>query len=160
MPKAFATFRVQFSTVPTFGSCLLFLAAIGFLSLTGCQNESSTISGSDANMAETNQQLSALGKAYHSFHLTNKKGPANWEDAMSSGDSAAIASLQSKGCLVAWGIRFRDATVGASNFLLAYLPTVKDKGGLVLLLDGSVLRADPERIKKMLEAQAEIGVPQ
>jgi hypothetical protein len=127
--------------------------------LNGCQSQGTTKAESDTTTAETNQQLVALGKAYHSFHMIHKKGPANWEEAMSSGNSNAISALRDKGCLVAWGTRFRDATVGASNFVLAYLPTTKEEGGLVLLLDGSVLRAAPEGLKELLEAQAEIGVP-
>ncbi len=138
----------------------LLLLAIALVSLAGCQSQSTATNKSDTTLAETNSQLLALGKAYHSFHMSNKKGPANWDEAMSSGDSGAISSLRDKGCLVAWGTRFRDATIGAANFVLAYLPSTLEEGGLVLLLDGSVLRTEPEPLKKMLESQAEIGVPQ
>ncbi len=156
MPIEQQTSRSQFRVASSF---IALIVAIGVVSFTGCQSQSATTTQFGTNMAETNQQLLALGKAYHSFHISNKKGPANWEEAMSSGDSAAIGSLRDKGCLVAWETRFKDATVGAANFVLAYLPSTKDEGGLVLLLDGNVLRAEPERIQTMLDAQAEIGVP-
>lgn len=135
--------------------------AITMVSLSGCQNATTTETGAQSSeSSQTNAQLVALGKAYHSFHLTNKKGPASWDEAISSGDSAAISALRDQGCLVVWGIRFRDATVGASNFVLAYPPATLEKGGPVLLLDGSVLQAKPEPLKELLESQAEIGVPE
>lgn len=137
----------------------LILSAITLISLAGCQTQSTTRPESDATSAETNRQLLALGKAYHSFHLSNKKGPANWDEAMSSGESEAISSLRDKGCLVAWGTSFKDAKIGAANFVLAYTPSTLEEGGFVLLLDGSVLRAEPEPLKTMLESQLEFGVP-
>ncbi|GAB5404906.1 MAG: hypothetical protein Aurels2KO_31370 [Aureliella sp.] len=158
MRNALSTFQSH-CVVRTIHPCVALLITVGLATLTGCQGQNSATPAADTDMAETNQQLLALGKAYHSFHLTNKKGPADWDEAMSSGDSDAIAALRDKGCLVAWGTRFKDATVGAANFVLAYLPSAEDEGGLVLLLDGNVLRADPERITELLEAQSEIGVP-
>lgn len=136
---------------------LLLLASI--LSISGCGQKMATTPEPDAEVDDTRQQLLALGQAYQAFHMINKKGPANWDEAMSAGDVMAIEALRSKGCLFAWGTRYKDATVGASNFLLACLPEAKTDGGYVLLLDGKVLPAKPKGIDMLLEAQAEIGVP-
>ncbi len=137
------------------------LSMVSFtLVFSGCQQATTSQSGgSQTNHALASRQLSALGQAYHSYHLSNKKGPANWDEAISSGDSAALTALRDDGCLVAWGVRFRDATIGVANFVLAYPPSTLEDGGPVLMLDGTVLQAKPEPLKKMLEEQADLGVP-
>lgn len=136
----------------------LVFIALAVASLVGCQP--TTTSKPDAGAAELSGQLLALGNAYHSFHMKHKKGPANWDEAMASGDSTAISALRDKDCLVAWGMRFRDATGGTATFVLAYPPSTLTDGGPVLFLDGSVLPAKPGPLKTLLESQADVGVPE
>ncbi|MEM1068753.1 MAG: hypothetical protein AAGI63_07645 [Planctomycetota bacterium] len=143
-------------------SMALVLALLMIVVAGGCRRSTTstpTTSGGSADTgdAETTNQLRSFGQAFESFHLKNKRGPNDWDEAMGMG--ASVAALKEKGCLVAWGIRYRDATVGANQFVLAYPPSTMESGGPVLLLDGSVLQAKPEPLAKLLEAQAEIGVP-
>jgi len=135
--------------------------ALASLHTIGCKQSTTSTSSTSATASssatdETSDQLRAFGQAFQAYHMSNKRGPENWDEAMAMGGAA---SLKEKGCLVAWGIRYKDATIGADQFVLAYPPSTMESGGPVLMLDGNVLQAKPEPLKKLLEAQAEIGVP-
>ena len=145
-----------------FRSFTIVLTVLTLLCTIGCKqsttSSTSTASGSaDTSDVETTNQLRSFGQAFETYHLSNKRGPNDWDEAMAIGSS--VSALREKGCLVAWGIRYRDATVGANQFVLAHLPSALETGGPVLMLDGTVLQAKPEPLKTLLEAQADIGVP-
>lgn len=140
---------------------LIALVGLSLFSLNGCRQEVTTASSSASASTdtETTNQLLAFGRAFEAYHLSNKKGPADWDEAMNMGDSATVSALRDKGCLVAWGMRYKDATIGIDQFVLAHLPSALETGGPVLMLSGQVLQAKPEPLKKLLEEQTSIGVP-
>jgi hypothetical protein len=92
------------------------------------------------NNALKSNQLKMIGLAYHSYADTNRKPPSKIEDLAPfyENDAAITASVKDGSFVVYWNAEFRKMTQGTSNTILAYEKDAKDKGGLVLMADGSV----------------------
>jgi hypothetical protein len=91
--------------------------------------------GSDNNVRLVND-LKGVGVAYHNYHDTFSKGPANWEElAKTSIDAQQIQRVRDAGYQVKWGVKFSEVTEGTSNTVLAEKP---GGGGPKLMMDGSV----------------------
>ena len=79
-----------------------------------------------------------IWQVYRSYRKANKtppKGPADLQ-AMQRGFPAALESIRSKEVLVFWGVGLEDGPEAAST-VLAYQKDVPEKGGGVLMQDGS-----------------------
>ncbi len=85
-------------------------------------------------------QLKMIGLAYHSYAGTNKRPPSKIEElAPFYENNAAITAAVHDGTIVVlWNASFQTMTAGTSNTVLAYEKDAKDKGGVVLMADGSV----------------------
>jgi hypothetical protein len=105
-------------------------ALIGCSGKTGAGTKGAGASGSDIK-----KDLSTLGRAYSDYIDAHRKGPADWQTLIDASPkhADALQRLRDGGVTVKWGVRFRDATQGSMNFVLAEKP-----GGPKLMLDGSV----------------------
>ena len=113
----------------------------------GCQNASKTTKEkteqpsatgktNEADLVRQISQLKTLGTIWHRYHDQNGRGPENWEEILVfSQNNADLMQLRDSGCVVnGWGIRFADARIGISNFVLAYTPEAKQDRGPILLI--------------------------
>lgn len=106
-------------------------------------------------------QLKALGLAFHRFHDAHSKAPSDWESLegfldRSPNERAAVQQLHAQGVVVQWGVSFAKATIGTSNFVLAYEKDAPQKGGGVLMMDGSVWSLTAEDLRDKLHAQVPV----
>jgi len=107
------------------------------------------------------EALKTMGRAFFSYHDANKGVPPDWESFLafvqkSPGDLAAIERLRADGLAAQWGVPLREATIGTSNFVLAYEKDALETGGWVLMMDGSVHNISQHALRDKLNAQAEI----
>ena len=84
-------------------------------------------------------QLKMIGLAYHSYS-DNGRPPAKAEDLapLYENDKKITAALKDGTIVVFWNSSFKNMPAGTSNTVLGYEKDAKDKGGLVLMADGSV----------------------
>lgn len=115
------------------------------------------------NISEVGNDLKALGLAYHRFINMNRAAPKSWEELLTfcstQGDSAAatsVARLQTRGAVVFFGINFREATIGTSNYVLGFEKSTPKSGGWALLLDGATMHMTPARLCGHLKVQAAV----
>jgi hypothetical protein len=92
------------------------------------------------SVALRSNYLKQIGLAYHNYVSTNNKPPSKIEDlAPFYENDAKITALVKDGAVVIiWNSSFQNMTAGTSNTVLGYEKDAKDKGGLVLMADGSV----------------------
>jgi len=135
------------------------ISAAVLMMLSGCQQAAQVVqeAGNAAKADQERTQLRLLGRAYHDYLDMNSKGAADWESLLSivtrEDVKAALSELQSRGMVVNWGIHPRDAKQGTTQFALAFAPTAKSTGGLVLTLDGTVQQMSAADLNAMLSAQ-------
>jgi len=98
--------------------------------------------------ARTNQ-LKQIGLAYHSYVDTNRKAPAKIEDLAPfyENDAKITAAVKDGTFVVIWNSTFQNMTAGTSNTILGYEKDAKEKGGLVLMADGSVKTLTDKQFK-------------
>lgn len=111
------------------GWVFLILAAI----LPGCG------SGSSAKVESTEQlSIMQVGQIFRLYQKGQKPPPKGVEDflPMEQGYPAAIGSLKEKDVVVYWGAGLSDGST-ASSTVLAYQKEVPEKGGEVLMQDGT-----------------------
>jgi hypothetical protein len=82
--------------------------------------------------------IGQIWRIFHSYKKTNKPPPKGPGDLLSMQRAfpAAIDAIQSKQALVYWGVGLEDGAEAAST-VLAYQKDVPEKGGAVLMQDGS-----------------------
>ena len=109
--------------------------------------------------------LKALAIVNHNYHDAHHQTAPSWEEAIAfcqqSGNSRGVEMLdrlRQKGVVVHWGIRFRDTTVGTSNYVFAYEKRTPMEGGLVLHLDGHARAVTPGQLLTLLAHQAEVDL--
>ncbi len=119
-------------------------------------NSKSSASSSTTSAAE---QINAFATAYGNCIDGLGKGPSSWEDLFKFGDESVISGLREKGYVVAWGLRYRDATMGTGNVVVAMPSDAKGKGGTVVFLDGSSSNVSASQLGEYLEGQKDLGVP-
>lgn len=92
--------------------------------------------------------------------------PQNWEDlerfaqAQMPQTLESIRRLRGQGVLVAWGIVWRDATIGSGNFILAHKPDAPQAGGLTLDLLCGVYWRDAAEVQRLLELRKTCWPPE
>ncbi len=107
--------------------------------------------------------MKALGLAYHRYIEMNRAAPKSWDElltsASSQGDSssaASLARLKAQNAVVFFGIHFREAMIGSSNYVLGFESKTPKSGGLALLLDGAVTHLTPAQLCGHLKVQAQV----
>jgi hypothetical protein len=112
------------------GACVALVAAA--ILPVGCDSSTSA--------PESREELSILqvGQLFHRYQKAQKSPPQGLKDLASAGKilPAAVESIRSKEVLVYWGEGISDAPEAAST-VLAYQKDVPEKGGEVLMQDGT-----------------------
>jgi hypothetical protein len=92
------------------------------------------------NNALKSNQLKQIGLAYHTYADAHRKPPSKIEDLapLYENDAKITAAVKDGSFVVFWNAEFQKMTQGTSNTILAYEKDAKEKGGLVLMADGSV----------------------
>lgn len=107
-------------------------------------------SGRSAGQAESPEQYSIaqVGQLLRLHQKGNKPPPKGVKDlmALERGYSAAIGSLRDKSVLLYWGTGFSE-TPEASRTILAFQKDVPERGGEVLMQDGTARKMTAEEFR-------------
>ncbi len=121
--------------------------------------------GPSSDVPRSLEQLSIgqVGQIFHSFQKAKKPAPKEFADIqpMMARFPAAVESIRSGDVLVFWGAGVDDGP-DASSTVLAYQKDVPEKGGEVLMQDGTPKRMTPEEFreaKKPSGASTELKLP-
>jgi hypothetical protein len=99
---------------------------------------------------ESTEQLKILqvGQLFHMFQKGQKSPPTGIKDFARLGSNlpAALSSLRSHDVLVYWGVGLSDGPEAAST-VLAYQKDVPEKGGEVLMQDGTARKMTAEEFQ-------------
>jgi hypothetical protein len=122
-----------FQTMRRAGLASLALPAV--LALIGCGGPGS--SGSEARSRE-HYSIGQIGQIFRIYQKGQKPPPKTLKDLLplQNGFPSAIESLKSREVLVYWGAGISDSSDAAST-VLAYQKDVPEKGGEVLMQDGT-----------------------
>jgi hypothetical protein len=122
----------------------LWFAVILALLVPGCGTSSS------GGGTESVEQLSIaqIGQIFRAYQKGQKPPPSRVKDLlrMEQGYPAAIGSLKNKEVIVYWGSGLAD-TPEASSTVLAYHKDVPEKGGEVLMQDGTARKMTADEFK-------------
>ena len=101
-----------------------------------------------AKAVRTNQ-LKMIGLAYHNHLDAKRQPPAKIEDLAPfyENDAKITAALKDGSVVFIWKSSIQNMTAGTSNTVLAYEKEAPDKGGLVLMADGSVKTMSAKEFK-------------
>lgn len=101
-----------------------------------------------AKAIRTNQ-LKMIGLAYHNHLDSKRRAPAKVEDLAPfyENDAKVTAALKDGSFVFLWNSTIQNMTAGTSNTVLAYEKETSDKGGLVLMADGSVKTMSAKEFK-------------
>jgi hypothetical protein len=123
----------------------LAMVAILSLTLTGCVGQALQQARQAAQRQNLMNDLKQLGLAFHNYHDAKGQLPNSWAELQSFGIPAGLQQkLEAEGYTVIFGMKFKDMTAGTSRFMLVFRRDAAQKGGLVLLADGSVMNLTPE----------------
>jgi hypothetical protein len=127
----------------------LVAAALAAVWLPGCgstQGPLTTVELEDARLRD-------VGEVYRIYQLSRHKPPRSIRDLMAFADAtpSGLGALRKGEVIVRWGATLPEAngepTSAASDEVLAYVKTVPEKGGPVLLLDGRTRHMSAEEFK-------------
>jgi len=92
--------------------------------------------------------IAQVGQIFHVYQKREKSPPQGLKDLQSLQNvfPAAVASIKSKEVLVYWGVGISDGPEAAST-VLAYHKDVPEKGGEVLMQDGTAKKMSAEEFK-------------
>lgn len=112
------------------------------------------IAGAAPGDARTTNDLKQIGLAYYNYHDSFNKGPAKAEDLAEflENDKRLIGLLKDENIVFFFGVGIAQMTAGTSNTVLAYVKEVPDKGGLVLMGDGSIKKLSADEFAKATKA--------
>jgi|GEM_PF-5876740 len=139
----------------------LLLATFALPFAAGCNpgevvQQAQTAAKRDAAM----QHLKELGLAFHRYHDqhwqggTGKGAPESWEHLQEAGLSAeGRQMLEQEGYKLILGLEFSQATIGTSNFMIAYPAIPPSDQFLVGMMDGSVRNVDRAEFDDLLAQQ-------
>ncbi|HEY2158693.1 MAG TPA: hypothetical protein VGH33_23885 [Isosphaeraceae bacterium] len=104
--------------------------------------------GSGGPTTEQELEIGQIGQLFRAYKKGQKPPPKGLRDlvALEQGYPAAIASLKSKDVLLYWGAGLSDAP-DASSTILAYHKDTPEKGGEVLMQDGTAKKMTAEEFK-------------
>ena len=112
--------------------CVLFLCALA-VAIPGCGAGSAAVPRSAEQLS-----IEQVGLIFRAFKKGQQPAPKSVKDVLrlEQGYPAAVAALKNKEVIVFWGASLSDAAEAAST-VLAYRADVPEKGGEVLMQDGS-----------------------
>lgn len=98
----------------------------------------------------TANDLKQIGLAYHNHIDATGKAPAKAEDLgpYFCNSKKLLDLLKDEEIVFFYKVGIAQMTAGTSNTVLAYVKDVPDKGGLVLMGDGSVKKMSADDFKK------------
>jgi hypothetical protein len=98
--------------------------------------------------------LKQLGLAYHNYYADFNKGPANAEALAPyfENDKRILKLLKDEDITFFFGVGILQMPAGTTNTVLACEKEAPEKGGYVLMGDGSVRKLSPEEFKKAPKA--------
>ncbi len=108
---------------------------------------------------ESMDDMKLMVKASIDHHKMHGKGPSDWDSFISWAEAndpecvGALQSLRKAGVVFFCEQEAMKATMGQSNSIFAYYPSVPEKGGVVALMIGSVREMSAEDFGKMLGLQ-------
>lgn len=114
----------------------------------GCGWLGSTAPLTPAQMEDV--RLNDVAELYRSFQESFKKAPKSLKDFTRLGDAAAptgYEAIRSKQVIVRWNATMVAPSASASDQVLAYVKEVPDRGGSVLMLDGTIRGMTVEEFK-------------
>ncbi len=107
-------------------------------------------SGRSAGRAESSEQfaIGQIGQILRVYQKGQKPPPRGIKELMvlQNGYPAAIASIRDKDVLVYWNVGFAESPDAAST-VLAYQKDVPEKGGEVLMRDGTAKKMTADEFK-------------
>jgi hypothetical protein len=106
--------------------------------------------GAAPSDARTTNDLRQIGLAYHNHVDAANKAPAKAEDLgpYLDNNKRLLDLLKNEDVVFFYNVTPTQMTSGTSNTVLAYVKDVPDKGGLVLMGDGSVKKMSADEFKK------------
>ena len=112
-------------------------------------------------------KLREVGELYRQYQIMAKKAPRSLKDFNAIGDAdspTAYGAIRSGDVVVRWDVTLPDTdpepTSPPSDEVLAYLKSVPESGGNVLMVDRRVRRMTPEEFKAAkLAGTAKYGPP-
>jgi hypothetical protein len=138
-------------------SCSLVAAAA--LILSGCAGEVIEQARNAAKQDLLRNRLKELGMAFHTFHDMENRAPASWADLERGGlSSEARQEIEGAGYTLVLGVGFREATIGSSNFVIAYPANASGDSLPVATMDGAVfMMSQGELQQKLADQQQNMG---
>jgi hypothetical protein len=98
--------------------------------------------------------LRQIGLAYHQYFDDHNRGPAKADDLAPYVDNSKrlLGLLKKEEIIFFYKVSLTQMPAGTSNTVLAYEKDVPEKGGWVLMADGSTKKMKPEEFKKAAKA--------
>jgi hypothetical protein len=107
-----------------------------------------------ANRKQLYDDLKAMGLARFNFHDANNRFPNSWQELESAGAPAGLRQkLEAEGYTVVFGLQVRDFTSGTSRSMVVFRRDAAQKGGTVLMCDGSVHQLGPAEFNEFWNDQ-------
>jgi hypothetical protein len=133
------------------------LAIVALLSLAfaGCVGEAMQQAQNAANRQQLMNDLKQIGLAR--FNYSDAHGgqfPSSWAELQSVGIPAELQQkLEAAGYTMVFGMKISEFTAGTSRSIIAFRRDAAQKGGVVLMCDGSVMQITPEEFNEYWKDQ-------
>lgn len=113
--------------------------------------------GCKSNSGDSNEALKFFGITYFNYQQIWKKPPLNWNEIFRLADDPRLESdrklllhVQKSGYVVIWGLDTQRLSGSHSEIVLAYAPDALQRGGKVLMLDGSLMNLSAKELNSRL----------
>lgn len=113
--------------------------------------------GCKSNSGDSNEALKFFGITYFNYQQIWKKPPSNWneilrlaDDPRLENDRKLLLHVQKSGYVVVWGLDTHRLSESLSEIVLAYPPDALQRGGKVLMLDGSLISLSAKELNSRL----------
>lgn len=132
------------------------LVVMTLLALTsiGCIGEAMQKARVAAQRQNLMNDLKQIGIARINYHDVNGRFPNSWAELQSLGIPPEFQQkLEAEGYTTVFGMKFSEMTNGTSRFMVVFRRDAAQKGGVVLLADGSVRQITPEEFNEFWKDQ-------
>jgi hypothetical protein len=121
---------------------------------TGCIGEAMQQARVAAQRQNLMNDLKQIGIARINYHDANNRFPNSWAELQSAGVPAGLQQkLEAEGYTIILGLKFADFKAGTSRSMIAFRRDAAQKGGTVLMCDGSVMQITPEEFNEFWKDQ-------